>query len=160
VRPRRVGVGVVLKVSTVSGDTISAVNRANVPVTVTVSTSTTIVEAGSPISITAITPGAFVRVRGPRTAAHTIAARSIMLLAPIHRGTVTAVNGTTLTLTAAFGRTFTVQTSPTTRYRFARRPRQIASLASVVMGARIAVEGPLSADKTTITALRITIVRA
>lgn len=149
--------GTLLKVTAVNGTTISAVNRANVPFTVTVSTSTTVVEAGSPVAATTIAPDLFIRVRGTRPAAHTIAARSIVIVVPMRAGRVTAINGTSFTLTAAFGKTFTVQTSSSTRYVKAGHPKQASAFTAIAVGTRVAVQGTLSADKTTISALRIAV---
>ncbi len=152
--------GVLLKVTSVSGDTIYGVNRAAVPVTVTVTTSTTISEAGAPTAITAIAPASFIRVRGARTAPHALTARAIAIVVPHRVGKITGISGTTLTLTAAFGRTYTVQTGSSTKYVYRLRPQKAASFATLTLGTRVVVAGTLSADKTTITALRIAILPA
>jgi hypothetical protein len=152
--------GVLLKVTSVSGDTIYGVNRAAVPVTVTVTTSTTITEAGAPATISAIAPASFIRVRGTRTAPHALTARAIVIVLPHRVGKITGISGTTLTLTAAFGRTYIVQTGSSTTYVYRLRPQKAVSFATLTLGTRVAVEGTLSADKTTITALRIVILPA
>jgi hypothetical protein len=152
--------GVLLKVTSVSGDTIYGVNHAAVPVTVTVTTSTTIAEAGAPATMSAIAPASFIRVRGTRTAPHALTARAIAIVVPHRIGKITGISGTTLTLTAAFGRTYTVQTGPSTTYVYRQHPKKAASFAALTLGTRVAVAGTLSADKTTITALRIVILPA
>jgi len=152
--------GVLLDVTALNGATMIAVNRAGTPFTVTVSTTTTILEAGSPISITAIMPDSFIRVRGPRTSTDTVAARRIIIAVPAHSGKVSAINGTTLILTGAFGKSYTVNTTPTTTYVYFRHPKKIAAFSSIVVGSRVTTQGPLSADKTTLTALRVVILPA
>lgn len=155
----RRALGLVLDVTAVNGNTISAVNRANTPFTVTVSTTTTILQAGSPVSVTAITPNEFIRVRGPRTSTNTIAARRIVIVTPTVAGEVASINGTTLTLTGFYGKSYTVATTPTTTYVYAHQPKKTATFSSIATGDRVIAQGPVSADKLTVTALRVVIQR-
>ena len=104
-----------LRVTAVNGNTINAVTRGNLPVTITVGTTTTYKEAGvTTASLANVQPGESILARGKRTATRTIQATVVRILLARDAGVVTAVNGSSLTVTGATGTPRTVIIAATT----------------------------------------------
>jgi len=104
-----------LRVTAVNGDTINAITRGNLPVTITVGTTTTYKEVGvTTASLTNVQPGESILVRGKRTATRTIQATVVRILLARDAGVVTAVNGQSLTVTGLNGTSYTVTLGATT----------------------------------------------
>ncbi len=94
----------VLRVTAVNGNTINAVTRGDLPVTITVGAATTYREAGKPTaSLSDVTVGESIIARGARPAPRTIQAKVVRILLARVAGVVTAVNGSTLTVTTPLG---------------------------------------------------------
>lgn len=105
----------VYRVTAVNGDTINAVTRAGQPVTITVGITTTYKEAGATTpTLSRVTPGESILVRGKRTAPRTFQATTVRILLARAAGVVTAVNGSALTVTGANGMPRTVNIEATT----------------------------------------------
>jgi len=105
----------VLRVTAVSGGAIDAVARGGQPVTITVGTTTTYQEVGiATASLSNVTPGESILVRGARTAPRTIQATVVRILLARVAGVVTAVSGSTLTVTGLNGTPRTVNIGATT----------------------------------------------
>jgi len=105
-----------LRVTAVNGDTINAITRGNLPVTITVGTATTTYkEVGvTTASLTNVQPGESILARGKRTATRTIQATVVRILLARDAGVVTAVNGSSLTVTGASATPHTVNIAATT----------------------------------------------
>jgi len=104
-----------LRVTAVNGDTINAITRGNLPVTITVGTTTTYKEVGvTTASLSNVQPGESILARGKRTATRTIQATMVRILLARDAGVVTAVNGSSLTVTGASGTSHTVTIAATT----------------------------------------------
>jgi len=150
------------RVTAVTGDTISALTRADQPVTITVGVTTTYTEAGvtAPLALSNVSPGELIVVRGARTAPRTFQASMVRILPARVGGVVTAVNGSTLTVRGPYGATYTVSTSSSTVYT-ARQGKTLtpATAAAVTIGQRIVVYGARGADGVTFTAVRIVLGR-
>jgi hypothetical protein len=151
-------------VTAVAGTTITATTggwgtAATTTVTISVGTSTTITEAGVATTLSAIQPGARIQVVGTRTGT-SIAATAIVIDLPQVRGTVTAINGDTITLQlpthparpagapvrmapAGPRPNGTVIVSASTRYL---NGSQSTSLGAIKTGMRIDAEGTLNSD--------------
>jgi hypothetical protein len=104
-----------LRVTSVNGNTINAVTRGNLPVTITVGTTTTYKEIGvTTASLSNVQPGESILARGKRTATRTIQATVVRILLARDVGVVTAVNGSSVTVTGAAGTPRTVNIAATT----------------------------------------------
>jgi hypothetical protein len=103
-----------LTVTAVSGNTIPARGRNGQTVTVQVSATTTYSRAGATASLADITAGSVIAVQGSRTGS-TINATSITIVLPHVDGRVTAVNGTSYTVTDRSA-TYTAATTGSTIY--------------------------------------------
>lgn len=144
----------VLRVTAVNGDVISATTLGSQAVTVTVSATTVYTEAGAAASLSAIHPGSIIAVRGARAAARTANATGIVILLPHLRGVVTAVNGSTLTITGRDAALHTITVDSNTRYL---KAGQTAALTDIATGSAIMAQGTLNSDGS-LSALRISIV--
>jgi hypothetical protein len=124
-------------------------------VTVQVSATTAYTEAGAAASLSDVTVGAHIAVRGSRASTNstTINATGVTIVLPQAAGVVSAVNGSTLTLTGLDGRTWTVTVTGSTRYQ---KAGQSAASSDVTTGTAIAVEGTQNSDGS-LTAVRVTI---
>jgi hypothetical protein len=142
-----------LTVTAVSGNTITARGRNGQTVTVQVSAPTTYSEAGATASLADIKVGSVIAVQGSRTGS-TIAATAITIVLPHVDGQVTAVNGTSYTVTDRSA-TYTVTTTGGTIYVNAGGTAATAS--AVKVGVSIRAEGSLSSDGKTLIAQRVVI---
>jgi phospholipase C len=147
-----------LTVTAINGDTIQATTGRSRSVTITVSATTTYRAAGESASLADIHIGSLITVRGVRTDNGIITANIVIIHLPQLVGTVTAVNGSSITMTTLSGATRTVNTSGDTIYAtWQNRP---AAPAAVKVGAHIIAQGALSVDGTTLNAQHIVILPA
>lgn len=148
-----------LAVKSVSGNTITATGRGSTTYTVTVSATTVYTEAGASATLSDIQPGSIIAVRSatPSARTTTITATSVTILLPQVGGTVTAVNGSTITVKGFNNTTYTVMVTGNTRYA---KAGQSATLANITTNIFIMAEGSLSSDGKTLTAQRITVLPA
>jgi len=135
--------GVILRVKSVNGTTISATTWGGRPVTVTVSGSTLYREDDMSATLSDVHAGSMILVRGSRVGTDTIAATWVMIVLPHLAGVVTAVNGSTLTVTGFDGVSHTITVNGQTRYERAGQP---ATLADVKVGTAIVAEGTENPD--------------
>lgn len=121
-------------------------------VSVSVSSDAQIVEEhGLKLAVSDLQPGEDVQVFGDKAGASGITAHLVHVR--LFRGDVATINGDTITVTmGAKQKTGTVITNAGTKYYVA--DQQVAASALVV-GDKIAVAGPLSADKSRVTAISI-----
>ena len=147
------GLGRGLTVSAVNGQTITASGWGGQQITVTVSATTVYTEAGSAATLAAVTPGSRIAVQGTRDSTGAVNATAITIVLPTMSGVVTAVNGTTLTISDFAGTAHSVTVSDGTRYQ---RAGQAATLADISVGTAIVAEGHSDASGT-LSALRVSI---
>ncbi len=147
--------GVVTKVS---GSTITLSSFNSTSRTVTVSGSTTYTRAGQAASLSDISTGTAIEAEGTTAADGSLSALRVVIETPRLLGQVTAVSGSTITISSASRSgtsTETVTTTESTTYfdtaGTAVKPSTIAK------GTYIVAEGTLSADGKSMTALRITV---
>lgn len=141
-------------VSAVSGDTITVKDRDNTAATITVSGATRYQKAGKAASLADITPGTTIRAEGT-TSGTTLSAQLVTIEVPHLDGQVTAVSGTTYTITDHDGTVYTVTADSGTTYVAA--DGTASSAAAVKVGVDINAEGTLSSDGKTLTAVRVSI---
>ncbi len=148
-----------LRVTAVSGDTINAITRGNLPVTITVGTTTTYKEVGvTAASLANVTPGESILARGKRTATRTIQATVVRILLARDVGVVTTVNGSSLTVTGANGTSHMVNIAATTAITRAGVTAQVSDItpntAIVAVGTPNA-DGSLNATRVVIRAAHV-----
>jgi hypothetical protein len=135
--------GVILRVKSVNGTTISATTWGGRPVTVTVSGTTKYREDDMSATLSDVHPGSMILVRGARVGADTIEATNVIIVLPHIGGVVTAVNGSTLTVTGFDGVSHTISVNGNTHFERAGHP---ATLADVKVGTAIVAEGTENPD--------------
>lgn len=141
----RGGPGGDLTVSSVSGSDIVAKDENGASVTIHTSSSTTIERAGTKISLSALTSGTAIDVRGARNSDGTITATDVSVALPVYAGVVTKISGNTITITSPRDNTTqTISVSSSTTYT---RAGVSASLSDVAVGSEIAAEGTVNSDK-------------
>ncbi len=147
------------RVTAVSGDTINAVTRVGQPVTVTVGVTTTYKEAGvTTPTLSNVTAGESILVRGKRTAPRAFQATVVRILLARAAGVVTAVNGSALTVTGANGTPRTVNieaTTAITRAGVAATAADIAPNAVIVAAGTPNADGSLNATRIVIRAAHV-----
>lgn len=102
-------------VGSVSATTINATDAKGATVVITITTKTAFVRAGQSASLSDITTGTRIQVRGHYTSDTAVTARRISILLPVVNGKVTAINGNSITLKTRKG-TVTVTVSATTTF--------------------------------------------
>lgn len=144
-----------LTVTGVNGNTITATGRGGQTVTIQVSATTAYTEAGSSAALSDVHTGSVIAVRGSfaNTTGTTITATGVTIVLPTAFGVVTAVNGSSFTLTGFNGVTHTVNVSGSTRYQ---KAGQSAALSDIATGSAVVVEGTLNGDGS-LAAVRVTI---
>jgi Domain of unknown function (DUF5666) len=135
--------GVVLKVKSVNGTTINATTRGGQSVMVTVDNTTQFREDDMNASVSDVHEGSMILVRGERVGTDTIKATNVIIVLPHLRGVVTAVNGSTLTVTGFDGVSHTISVNGNTHFERAGHP---ATLADVKVGTAIVAEGTENPD--------------
>lgn len=142
---RHGGPGHDLTVSSVSGTTIIAKDESGASVTIHTSSSTMVQRAGVSITLSDLTAGTPIEVRGARNSDGTITASEIDVALPVYAGTVTKMSGNTITVQSPRDNaTQTIVVSSSTRYT---RAGSSASLSDVQVGSIIAAEGAVNSDK-------------
>jgi hypothetical protein len=131
--------------------TITAINGSDVSLktadgwtrTITVTSTTTITKGGATIGVDDLAVGDQVRFAQDRAADGTYTVTDIVVVLPTVIGEVTAIDGSTLTVTQPGGTTATVHVDRDTTYRVAGAA---GSLSDVKVGSFIAAEGTQRAD--------------
>lgn len=147
------GRGEELTVTAVSGNTITATGRRSQSIAVTVSTTTTYTEAQAAATLSDVRVGSEISVQGTRSSNTAIAAKSIEIVLPTERGVVTAVQGSTLSVTGFDGATSTITLTSSTRYQMAG---QTTTASAITTGTAIVAEGTTASDGT-LTASLVTV---
>lgn len=132
-----------LTVTGVSGQTITAKQSDGTAVTIQTTSSTVFTRAGKTVSLSAVTSGEQIYAGGTKNSDGSITAKYVAIELPSYRGTVTAVNGSIITLKDRKGTTQTITTTSSTRFT---RGGQSASLSDVKTGDQIAASGTLNSD--------------
>lgn len=141
------GPGAVLTVSSVSGQKITAKRPDGTTITVVTSSSTTYTRAGQTISLSAITGGEQIHVRGTVSSnGTTITATNVDVVLPGYAGVVTAVSGNTITVQDRSGK-HTITVNSSTKY-VSGPSQQSVSLSSIKVGTMIMAEGTKSSNGT------------
>jgi len=120
--------------------------------TYTISSSTTFTKGSSPATASDVTVGARVDLQLTAVGSTTVA--SVRIDVPRIGGTVTAVNGNTITIIDEEGFWRTVSVSSSTTYA---KGGSAASLADVTVGQMIRAEGSIAANHTTLDATSVNI---
>ena len=147
-------------VTAVSGSTLTIKGYDGSSHVVTLSASTRYQKDGQSASESDISAGFSIMAEGTTAADGSLNATLVNIQTPRLMGQVTAVNDGTYTITGRMGSTGseTVATSSSTVYVNASGATVQAS--TIIAGIRIIAEGTLSADGTTLTATRITVLPA
>lgn len=141
----RGGPGHDLTISGVSGTTITAKDENGSTVTIHTSASTVIQRAGATVTLSALTAGVQIDVRGARNSDGSITASAIDIVLPVYAGSVTKISGNAITIQSPRDNTTqTIVVSSSTRYT---RADTSASLSDVQVGSTIAAEGTVGSDK-------------
>ena len=135
--------GMGLTVTSVSGQTITTKRQNGTAVTVHVTSSTTYARAGKQVSLSAVTAGETIGVMGQRNGDGSVNATRIVILLPGYRGQVTAVSGSTITITGRQG-SHTINISSATTYT--TDGGSASSLNAVVKGVEIEAVGTKNSD--------------
>jgi hypothetical protein len=126
--------------------------------TILVGSSTRYLKAGHGASLADITIGTRITAEGTLNTTGSLNAVLVTIQLPRLGGQVTAVHGSTYTVSGPRGSSATIDTTGSTTYINANG--STASASAVKTGVYILAEGTLSSDGTTLTAQRITIVPA
>ena len=134
-----------LVVTGVNGNSITATGRGSQAITVTVSATTAYTEAGQSASLSDVTPGVDIAVQGTRASNTAITATAVYIILPSEAGVVTAVNGSTLTITGFDGATRTINVTDSTRYQSAGQTSGIG-LSNIATGTAIVAQGTIDTN--------------
>jgi hypothetical protein len=148
--PTEVGV-----VTNVSGTTLTLTTFDGATHTVTVSASTRYQKAGQSATLADISSGTAIVVAGTTNSDGSLSAVRVTIQEPRVAGQVTAVNGSSYTVSGAFGQSYTVATTSSTTY--VNADGTTASASAVQAGTAIIAQGTLSSDGKTLTAQRVII---
>lgn len=142
--PGRGDRGFGLTVKTVNGTSITATDRDGASVTIHTSASTTYGRAGQTVAASAITAGEMIGAMGTRNSDGSITATHVEILLPHAGGAITAISGTTITVTPKHsGQTATIHISASTTVD---RAGQTASVGDLKMGDEIDAMGTSTSD--------------
>ena len=145
-------------VTNVTGNTITLTGFDGASHTVNVTGQTRYQKAGASAALSDVTSGTAIVAAGTLDSNGTLTGVRVLIRVPRIGGEVTAVNGSSYTVTARFGTTYTVNATSSTTYV---NPDGTATSASAVkVETYIAAQGTLSADGKTLTAQRILVVPA
>jgi hypothetical protein len=148
--PTQVGV-----VTNVSGTTLTLTAFDGATHTVTVNASTHYQKAGQSATLADISSGMAIVVEGTTNSDGSLSAVRVTIQEPRVAGQVTVVNGSSYTVTGAFGQSYTVATTSSTTY--VNADGTTASASAVQAGTAIITQGTLSSDGKTLTAQRVII---
>ncbi len=126
-------------VGSVSATTINATDAKGAAVVISITSKTAFVRAGQSASLSDITTGTRIQVRGHYTSDTAVTARRISILLPIVNGKVTAINGNTITLKTRKG-TVTITVSATTKFGKGQ------TLSDIHVGDLVVAEGTPNSD--------------
>ena len=142
-------------VTNVSGNTLTLTAFDGATHTVTVSGSTRYQKAGQSATLGDISTGTAIVAEGTLNSDGSLSAARVTIQEPRVAGQVTAVNGSSYTVTGAFGQRYTVTTTSSTTY--VNADGTTASASAVKAGVAIIAQGTLSSDGKTLTAQRVII---
>jgi Domain of unknown function (DUF5666) len=145
-------------VTNVAGDTITLTGFDGASHTISVTGQTRYQKAGASAGLSDLTTGTAIVAAGTLDSNGTLTAVRIMIRVPRVGGEVTAVNGSSYTVTARFGTTYAVNATSSTTY--VNLDGTATSASAVKVGTYIAAQGTLSADGKTLTAQRILVAPA
>lgn len=151
--PRELGV-----VTNVNGDTLTMTGFDGATHTVSVDSSTRYQKAGQSAALSDVTSGTAIVAEGKLNGDGSLNAVLITIQLPRLSGQVSAVSGSSITISGRGGNTYTVTTSSNTTY--VNPDGTSASASAVKSGVGIVAEGTLSADGKTLSALRIVVLPA
>ena len=139
-----------LTVSSVSGNTITAKRGDGTSVTVHTTSSTRYMRAGKTVDSSAVKAGMQIAVQGTRNSDGSIAASTINIVLPQAGGKITAISGTTITVSDGRG-THTIHVSSSTTYdqmtRGSNGPTSSsAAFSDLKVGTYIQAEGTQNSD--------------
>jgi hypothetical protein len=141
-----------VSITAVSGSKVSLTTEDGWTRTITVTTTTEITKAGATITVADLDVGDKISFRQTKNADDTYTITKITVRTPKAGGEVTAVTGSSVTVTSRDGTKTTITVNGSTTYRLGK---DAGSKADIAVGSRIAAEGTVSG--TTFTASRITI---
>ena len=141
-----------VSVTAIDGDKVSLATDDGWTRTITVTADTTITKAGATIKVTDLQVGDEIGFRQKKNADGTYTITAITVRTPKAGGEVSAVSGSTITVTGRDGTKTTITVNGSTTYLFGK---DAGTKADVTVGSRIAAEGTISG--TTFTASRIVI---
>ena len=153
VLPRVAGV-----VTSVNGSTLTATGRDAMPHTMNVSSSTQYRSGGQTAALSGVSVGTAIVAQGSLNADGSMNALRVQIVLPHVAGKISAVNGSTVTVTDLWGTAHTIVTSSSTTY--SAPFKGTASAASLTTGTRIIATGALGSDGKTLNAQRIVVVPA
>lgn len=133
-----------IKVTKISGNTITGTNFGGQTVTITVSSTTKYIEAGSSAALKDVHVGSEIAVRGARTSANSLNATAIIIVLPSAGGVVTNIQGSTITVTGFDAVQHTITVRGSTKYD---RAGKSAGLSDVKVGSLIQAEGTQNSDE-------------
>jgi hypothetical protein len=142
-------------VTNVTGNTLTLTTFDGATHIVTVSASTRYQKAGQSATLGDISSGSAIVAEGTLGSDGSLSAVRVTIQEPRVAGQVAAVNGSSYTVTGAFGQSYTVATTSSTTY--VNADGSAASASAVKAGVAISAEGTLSSDGKTLTAQRVVI---
>jgi hypothetical protein len=142
-------------VTAVSGNTLTVTGFDGASHTITVNTGTRYQKAGQSAALSDISPGSSIVAEGTTNSDGSLTALRVTIQLPHLDGKVTAVNGTSYTVTGRSGQSYTIVATASTTY--VNAGGSSASASAVKTGTYIMAEGTLSSDGKTLTAQRISI---
>jgi hypothetical protein len=142
-------------VTAVSGNTLTVTGFDGATHTITVNANTRYQKAGQSAALSDISSGTSVVAEGTTKSDGSLTALRVTIQLPHIDGKVTAVNGTSYTVTGRAGQSYTIVATADTTYVNANGGS--ASASAVKSGTYIMAEGTLSSDGKTLTAQRISI---
>src|SRR5262249_26230218 len=145
-------------VTGVNGSTLTLTGFDGASHTITIDSATRYQKAGQSATLADVTVGTAIVAEGTLQSDGSLHAVRITIQVPRIAGQVTAVNGTSYTVSGRFGTTYTVATTSSTTY--INPEGTTASATAIKTGTFIIAEGTLSADGKTLTALRIVVLPA
>ena len=149
-------------VTNVTGNTITLTGFNGASHTVSVTGQTRYQKVGASAALSDVTSGTAIVAAGTLDSNGTLTGVRVLIRVPRIGGEVTAVNGSvngsSYTVTARFGTTYTVNATSSTTY--VNRDGTATSASAVQVGTYIVAQGTLSADGKTLTAQRIVVAPA
>lgn len=137
---RRVGE---LTVSSVSGQTITTKDASGATVTLKVSSSTQYTRLDKTVSLSAITAGEMIHADGTRNSDGSITASRVDIEVPTYGGQVTAISGTSITITDRQGTSHIIHTSTSTTVE---RADATSTVSAIATGDHIMASGVKNSD--------------